>query len=74
MGEGARDAGIPNGHAFSGVRDRGGDSCPFVLSDVEKPFRGSEAGAQDQLSKRYFWGKQIYYPFPWTPVPQEPRR
>lgn len=56
MGEGVRNTEIPDSHAFSGVQDTG-DSCPFVLSNVEKPLRGSEAGARNQLAKSYFWGK-----------------
>lgn len=52
MRAGGRESG---GHAFTGVRDQR-RLCPFVLSTVEKPLRGSEAGTRNQLSIS-FWEK-----------------
>lgn len=51
----AAGGGVSDGHVFTGVRDQR-KLCPFVLSTVEKPLRGSKAGAQNQLSKS-FWEK-----------------
>lgn len=56
----AAGGGVSDGHAFTGVRDQR-KLCPFVLSTVEKPLRGSKAGARNQLSKS-FLGKKIINP------------